>query len=77
VGGLNANAGQYVHAVQIVFMRVKADGRLDPRDSYMSDWLGTKTDASTTPLPGEGAPVIGVHGRKAAILDGIGLVFKQ
>ena len=76
VGGLNANAGQYVHAVQVVFMRVKADGRLDPADSYTSDWLGTKTDASTTPLTGEGAPIIGVHGRKAAILDGIGLVFK-
>jgi hypothetical protein len=76
VAGLNVNAGQYVHAVQIVFARVTADGKLDPADSYTSDWLGTKTDASTTPLDSRGAPIIGIHGRKAAILDAIGLVLK-
>lgn len=76
VGGLNANAGQYVHAVQVVFMRVTADGKLDPADSYASDWLGTKTDASTTALDGGSVPVIGIHGRKAAVVDAIGLMLK-
>jgi hypothetical protein len=76
VGGLNANAGQYVHAVQIVFVRVTPNGKLDPSDSYTSDWLGTKTDATTTELDGRGTPVIGVHGRKAAVVDAIGLVLK-
>jgi hypothetical protein len=73
---LNANAGQYVHAVQIVFVRVTPNGKLDPSDSYTSDWLGTKTDATTTELDGRGTPVIGVHGRKAAVVDAIGLVLK-
>lgn len=75
VGGLNVEASPYVAAVQLVYMRLQPDGRLDPSDTYTSDWLGTRSDAPARSLGGNGAPAIGVQGRRAAILDAVGLVF--
>ena len=75
VGGLNVDAGQFVNAVRIVFMRVTTDDRLDPSDSYTSEWIGQPTGGEPTSMGGTGARVTGVHGRRAAILDAIGLVF--
>ncbi len=76
VGGVNVDTGAFVQAVQVVFMRVTADGRLDPADSYTSDWLGKKSDEQVISLDGGGTPVLGIHGRRAAVLDAVGLVLK-
>lgn len=75
VGGLEVATGAYVQGVQIQFLRIKEDGTLDPADGYASDWLGEESDQVTT-LAGGGAPLLGIHGRRAAILDAVGLVLK-
>lgn len=76
VGGVSVATGAFVQGVQITFMRVKADGTLDTADSYTSDWLGERSDQPATALDGGGTPVVGIHGRRAAVLDALGLVLK-
>jgi hypothetical protein len=76
VGAVNVDAGRYVHAVQIVFMRIGSDGRLDPSDRYTSDWLGFRTEKSPTTIGGTGAVVLGVQGRGTAVVDALGLVLR-
>ena len=39
VGGLLADADDHVHAVRILFLRQR-DGKNDPNDAYVSDWIG-------------------------------------
>ena len=57
-------------------MRIDAQGRLDPKDSYQSEWLGTPSGKPTQTLSGNGSKVIGIHGRKAAVLDAVGLILE-
>ncbi|MGO9115406.1 MAG: SHD1 domain-containing protein [Thermoguttaceae bacterium] len=76
VGALNVNATHFVDAVQIVFMRMGSDGRLDPTDRYTSDWLGFPTNKLPTILGGTGAIVLGVQGRGAAVVDALGLILR-
>lgn len=73
VGGLKVHAGDFVHGLQVVFMAIQADGRLDPADSYTSEWIGESSE-TTTSLGATGAKVLGVHGRRGAIMDSIGLI---
>jgi len=74
VGALRIHAGTLVHAVQVVFMRQQQDGRLDPDDAYDSPWVGTPSHGEAITVGGQGVPVIGVHGRRAAVIDALGLV---
>ena len=74
VGGLIVDADKYVNAVQLVFLRVRPDGTLDPADSATSELIGTPTGRPTRTLAGDGTQVIGLHGRKGLVLDGVGLV---
>ncbi len=75
VGGLNVRAKRFVDQVQIVFLKLLPDGKLDPKDSYTSEWLGPETkDAREVKLGGDGRPVIGIHCSKGAILNGVALV---
>lgn len=77
VGALNVDANRFVHAVQIVFMRLKADGRLDSSDSYTSPWLGSPTGKPVKTIGGNGTPVVGIVGRQGAVLDAIGLILRS
>jgi hypothetical protein len=74
VGAINTQANRFVNAVQLVFMKVGADGRLDPSDSYTSDWLGFTGANPPVTLGGDGRPVIGLSFRQGAVLDGLALV---
>lgn len=76
VGGMNVRAPKYVSAIQLVFMRLGPDGRLDPSDSYTSEWLGASSGAPVQTLDGGGRKVVGIKGRRAAVLDAVGLVWK-
>jgi hypothetical protein len=76
VGGMNVHAPKYVSAIQLVFMRVGDDGRLDPSDSYTSDWIGKPAGGPPEKLGGGGRKVIGIKGRRAAVLDAVGLVLE-
>jgi len=53
--------------------RVDGD-ELDPTDSYVSDWIGTPTGAEPVMLNGNGKPVLGLCGRRAAALNTQGIV---
>jgi len=76
VGGMKIDAPKYVSAVQVVFYLLKDNGQLDPNDSYTSDWLGTPSGKEVPVIEGAGKQVIGIHGRRGAVLDALGLVFE-
>ncbi len=66
---------QHVLGIRIVFMRLK-DGRLDPKDSYKSDWIGQPSDTQTT-LDSSGKPIIGICGRKGVEIRSIAIVVES
>jgi hypothetical protein len=59
-------------------MRV-VSGKLDPADSYESDWVGsTDSGGSPTKLTGEGKPVIGIVGKASdKECTGLGLLLDK
>jgi hypothetical protein len=77
VGGLEVDAGKYVNAVRIIFVR-RTDQGLDLSDMYESDWLGTPTpDRESRKLAGQGEEIIGVAIRQGIIVDSVGLLYRQ
>ncbi|HEV3443140.1 MAG TPA: zinc-ribbon domain-containing protein [Gemmataceae bacterium] len=77
VGGFKVQSRRYVDAIQIIFLRIAADGRLNPADSYTSDWFGFPGQEPAKTLAGDGRKVIGIHCRQGAILNGIALVLER
>ncbi|NUQ64533.1 MAG: hypothetical protein HUU20_18870 [Pirellulales bacterium] len=77
VGALNVDANRFVNAIQVVFMRRKSDGRLDPSESYTSEWIGHVTGRPARTLGGSGAQVRGIYGRRGAVLDAVGLILSD
>lgn len=75
VGAIQVDGDQYVYAIRVAFMRIDGD-RLDPNESYVSEWIGNPTGQTPKTLNGDGAFVVGVHCRATLILDAVGLVFK-
>jgi hypothetical protein len=75
VGALRVDAGEYVHAVEVVFMRIQGE-RLDRNDWYKSDWIGVPAGNKPKTLGGTGARVLGIYGRQVVILDAVGLVLE-
>ena len=76
VAGLEVDARDFVYAVRVIYMRQGPDGRLAPKDTYKSEWLGRPQGAAPRTLASDGSKVIGVCGRGAAVLDAIGLVLE-
>ena len=77
VGGLIVEGAELVEAVQIEFTRQKADGTLDPADTYTSDWLGAPAGGASSKLSGGTRRVIGIQGRRGAVIDALGLVLEE
>lgn len=77
VGGLELDASDMVYAVRIVFARQQTDGSLDPADTYTSDWLGTPAGNPPQKLISNETPILGIHGRRGAVIDALGLVLAQ
>jgi hypothetical protein len=73
IGGIVAESGDRVMGMQIVFMRVR-EGRLDPTDSYCSDWLGGRSGQGEVRLGCDGKLVVGVYGECGDGLQRLGLV---
>jgi hypothetical protein len=77
VGAIMAKAGLTVDGMSVTFMKVIAGGRLDPQDSYESDWIGGMGGGGPERLGGDGSPVIGIIGRaNAKDMTGLGLLLK-
>ncbi|HVS35323.1 MAG TPA: hypothetical protein VMS17_07045, partial [Gemmataceae bacterium] len=74
VGGLTLRSGLDINGMSVTFMRIK-DGKLDPQDSYESDWVGEKRGGEGT-IGGEGAPVVAVIGNQdSEKICALGLTF--
>ena len=76
VGAISVMHGLGFDGLSVTFMKV-ADGKLDPTDSYESEYVGSDQKKPLTKLGGDGTPVIGIAGRtNAKDLTGLGLLFK-
>ena len=77
VASINARHAPVVHGLSVTFMKV-VDGKLDPKDTYESDWIGGMGGGGPTKLGGSGAPVIGVAGKaNKKDLTGLGLILQE
>jgi RNA polymerase sigma factor (sigma-70 family) len=77
VGALTVRTKRHVNAVQITFMKL-SDGKLDPKDSYTSEWLGaTDVAGKEIKLGGDGRAVIGLNCRQGGILNAVALVIEN
>jgi len=77
VGAMAAKHGLGFDGMSVTFMKVGADGKLDPKDSYESDYVGTDEKKTPTKVSGGGTLAIGIV-RKTNDKDmtGMGLLFK-
>src|SRR5262249_4299308 len=76
VGAITVNAGLWVDGMTVTFMREK-EGRLDPTDSYQTDYIG-RQGGTRTILGGDGTLAIGIVGKtNTNDCTGIGMVFKK
>lgn len=76
VGGITAKARNVCDGFSLTFMKVK-DGKLDPTDSYESQWVGWNGGVAAIKVVSDGTPVIGLTGRaNDKDVTGVGLVFK-
>ncbi len=76
VGAITAKHGLMFDGMSVTFMKV-ADGKLDPKDAYESEWVGTDEKKTPTKLGGDGTPVVGIVGKSnPRDLTGMGLLFK-
>ena len=62
VGSISVKAGLWIDGMTVTFMRV-ADGRLNPRDSYQSDFVGGQGGGQAVVLGGDGSPAVGIVGK--------------
>ncbi len=62
VGAISVGGGANLDALSVTFMRITADGKLNPQDSYTSDKVGGA--ATTMIIGGDGTPVIGIAGKE-------------
>jgi predicted Zn finger-like uncharacterized protein len=76
VGAITLKTALGVDGFSLTFMKV-ANGRLDPKDAYESEWVGGKGGHPPVILSGQGALVIGLLG-KANMKDvtGLGLLLQ-
>ncbi len=75
VGRLTLRSGLLINGLSVTFMRIK-DGKLDPDQSYESDWVGDRTGGSESSVGGDGAPVMGISGSQDdEHASSLGLIF--
>ncbi len=72
VGGVVSGDAQSPGGLQIIFMRITPDGRLDADDSYRSQWYGP--NAGDVQVLAGGRLVVGLTGRMGRSLEAVGLV---
>lgn len=74
--GLQVHADTVVRGVQVIFMKLNADGTLNPADSYVSEIAGA-TSATPQKLGGDGRRMVGVHLRQGLIIDALAVVMQK
>ena len=77
VGGVNTRTGLLLDAFQLVFMKYE-NGRLDPKESYTSGWLGNPRGGNLKNVSGNGKIVAGVFGlTNKREINSLGLVVAE
>jgi hypothetical protein len=77
VGGVVVKSKRLVNAIELIFMKQKPDGTLDPSDSY-TKWIGSPdVGEKETKLGGSGRKVIGLHMRTFGGIYAFALVLDQ
>ncbi len=75
LGAMQVDGTRYVNAVRLAFMKLEGD-KLNTKDRYLAEWIGTPTGRKPKSIFSTGARVLGLHGVRGAVLDGVGLVFE-
>ena len=76
VGAIRVWATEVVNGMQLVYMRVKSDDSLDTNDTRESEWLGRPPEGTVKTLSGNGKRLCGLYGRKATVIDALGIVIQ-
>ncbi|MCI0463777.1 MAG: hypothetical protein L0Z62_43130 [Gemmataceae bacterium] len=63
VGALTLRSDVHVRALSMTFMRLNGP-TLDPKQAYLSDWVGDRKSGREASVSGGGAPVVGVFGNQ-------------
>ena len=77
IGAITMKTTIGVEGLSVTFMKV-VDGKLDPKDSYESEWVGGMGGGRGPDKVGDGTPVVGVVGKTNARdeVTGLGLLLK-
>lgn len=76
VGGISVKYGLCFDGMSVTFMKV-VDGKLDPKENYESEYVGTDEDKQFTKVGGTGTPVVGIIGKfNRRDMTGMNLLFK-
>jgi hypothetical protein len=73
LGAIHVWAGEFVDGIKLVFMKLNDDTSLQLSDSYQADTIGSATTSTPKIITSDGRIIIGFHGRRAAVMDAIGL----
>jgi hypothetical protein len=78
IGAMVVRNGFGVDGLSATFMKLE-NGRLDPAQSYESEWVGGNTTGGTTCLGGSGEVVVGLFGSQNvnSQLNGLGLILSK
>jgi len=76
VGAVTFKYGLNFDGCSLTFMKVVGD-KLDPKDSYESEWIGWNGNKPPGKIASDGKAVVGIVGRAGARdVNGLGLLFK-
>lgn len=73
VAGVIAKSGHRLDGMRVIFMKVEYD-RLNPDETYRSNWIGGRGGGPIVQLAGDGDAIIGLYGRQGHDLDALGFV---
>jgi hypothetical protein len=79
ISGFNVKSdGKIVIALQPIFMKLKADGSMDPTTKQLGKWVGNADDKmETLPLTSDGKKVIGLSVKRWGTVDSLALVLEK
>ena len=75
VGGMNGRAVAVIDGFELIYMKIKSDGTLDPNDTQTSDWVGNLQTGARKTIDGKGKPVTEVKGYADNYISSMEFVF--
>jgi hypothetical protein len=77
LGAIHVWASEFVDGIKLEFMKLNDDTSLQLSDSYKADTIGSATTSTAKIITSDGRLVVGFHGRRAAVMDAIGLALRK